>query len=252
MVDERDALLRQIDEEVRRERYLKLWNQYGVYVLGAVAAIVLGIGGWKWYEHEQRTAAARAGAQFAEITQLLGEGKKEDAIRGFEQIVKDGPTGYTQLAQLRLAADARQNGKKDEALKYYETLANDSSADELLRGFANLQIAALKVDTASWTETQNRLTDLVKDDSSWKYSARELLGLAAYKAGQYGEARKTFTELIAGADTPGSIRQRAQMVMTLITQKEAASSSPSTPAKTAGQDGKDKKGADKSGDAKTQ
>lgn len=252
MADERDAFLREIDEEVRRERYLKLWNQYGVYVLGVVGAIVLGVGGWKWYEADQRSAAARAGAQYAEITQLLSDGKKEDAISGFAQIVKEGPAGYTQLAKLRLAADARKNGKTDEALQYYEALANDTSADELLRGFAQLQIAALKVDTASWTETQNRLTDLVKDGSNWKYSARELMGLAAYKAGKFDEARKTFAELLAGTDTPGTIRQRAQMVMTLITQRQAGSTPAPAPAKEAGQDGKAKQGADKTGEAKTQ
>lgn len=253
MADERDAFLREIDEEVRRERLAKLWDKYGVYVLGVAGAIILSVAGWKWYQNYQVQQAARAGAQFVEITQLLAEGKNEEAVRGFEQIASEGPSGYAQLAQLRLAAHARKEGKTDEAIAHYEALAGNAAADDLLKSFANLQIAALKVDTASWTETQNRLNDLVKDDSSWKFAARELLGLAAYKAGKFEEARKTFTELLAAPDTPASIRQRAQLVMTLVTREAAATKSDG-----AGGDGPgsktpgSKEKADKAGEAKTQ
>lgn len=248
MADERDAFLREIDEEVRRERLLKLWDKYGVYALSAVAAIVLAVFGWKWYESERLSAAARAGAQFAEVTKLISEGKNQQAIEGFEQIATEGPSGYAQLAQLRLAATARKAGKTEEALRLYEALASNGSADSLLRGFAKLQIATLKVDTASWTEMQNQLTDLVKDDSSWKYSARELMGLAAFKAGKLNEARKVFTELLASTDTPATIRQRAQVAMTLVSRVPVTATQPKAPAKPAAT----KEKAKQAGDAKTQ
>ena len=32
MVDQRDSLAREIDEELRREQLLKLWEQYGTYI----------------------------------------------------------------------------------------------------------------------------------------------------------------------------------------------------------------------------
>ena len=225
MANERDAFMREIDEEVRRERYLRIWNAYGVYILGAAAAVVLIFGGWRFYVAQQQAAAARAGAQFVEVTQLLAEGKNEDGLRGFEQIAKEGPEGYAQLAKLRLAADARKQSKTAEAIAHYEALAKDQSADKLLRGFADLQIAALKVDTASWTEIKNHLTDLVKDDSAWKFAARELVGLAAFKAGEFSEARKAFTELLASGDTPATLRQRAQLALALVAQAEAPAES---------------------------
>lgn len=248
MANERDSFMREIDEEVRRERLMKLWDKYGVYILGGAAAIMLAVFGWKWYEAERNSAAAQAGAQFVEVSRLIAEGKNKEAIEGFEQIAKEGPTGYAQLAQLRLAAAARKAGKTDEAIRHYEALAGNSSADELLRGFAKLQIATLKVDTASWTEMQNQLTDLAKDDSSWKYSARELLGLAAYKAGKLNEARKTFTELLASGDTPQSIRQRAQVAMTLVTRAPVTPTQPKAPAEPPAT----KEKAKQAGEAKTQ
>ena len=250
MADERDAFLREIDEEVRKERFAKLWDKYGVLVLGVAGAIILTVAGWKWYQSYTHEQAARAGAQFVEITQLFSDKKKEDAIQGLEQIAKDGPSGYGQLAKLRLAAQARKDGKTDEAVTHYEALVNDSGADELLRSFAQLQIAALKVDTAPWTETQNRLNDLVKEESHWKFAARELMGLAAFKAGKYDQARQAFTELMAGSDTPATIRQRAQIVMALVSRETGEAGKAATKAATEKSATKDEK--QKAGDAKKQ
>lgn len=248
MADDRDAFLRQIDEEVRKERLAKLWDKYGVLAIGVAAAIILTVAGWKWYQSYVHGQAARAGAQFVEITQLFSEKKEQDAIRGLEQIAKDGPAGYGQLAKLRLAAQARKDGKADVAISHYEALANDSGADEILRSFAQLQIAALKVDTAPWTETQNRLNDLVKEESHWKYSARELMGLAAFKAGKYDQARQAFTELMAGPDTPATIRQRAQIVMALVSRETGESEQ--APTKAAAEKSPTKDEKQKAGDAK--
>ena len=40
-------LFREIDEELRQERFEKLWQNYGKYVIGAAVAVVLSVGGWK-------------------------------------------------------------------------------------------------------------------------------------------------------------------------------------------------------------
>ena len=47
----------------------------------------------------------------------------------------------------------------------------------------------LRLDSANWTDMQNRLNDLAADGNAWRFSARELLGLAAQKAGKTEEAR---------------------------------------------------------------
>ena len=53
----------------------------------------------------------------------------------------DGAGGYRALAQLQLAGSQNKQGKKAEALATYEALANDGSADPMLRDFARLQAA---------------------------------------------------------------------------------------------------------------
>ncbi|HUS98424.1 MAG TPA: tetratricopeptide repeat protein [Hyphomicrobiaceae bacterium] len=247
MADDQQALLRQIDEELRREQWAKLWDKYGVIALGAVAAVLAVYGGWRFYQYEATKAAQRYGAQFAEAGKLLTEKKDADALRGLEKIAKEGPSGYAALAKLKLAGEARKAGKTEDAVKLYQELAAQSGGDAILKSFAKLQIAWLKVDTASWTEMKNQLNDLAQETSPWRYSARELLGLAAYKAGEYAEARKAYQELLGASGVPQPMAQRAQIAMALVTREELKKSGGAAAATQPAA----KDGAAKPGDAKT-
>ena len=40
MVDERDAMLRELESEVRREQMAKLWDRYGIYAIVVAVLIV--------------------------------------------------------------------------------------------------------------------------------------------------------------------------------------------------------------------
>ena len=222
MADSNDNLLREVEEELRRERLEKLWKQYGNYVIAAAALIVVVVLGYKYLEQVRQEAAEAAGAQYAAAMILKSDGKKEEAAKAFETLAKEGPSGYQALARLQLAGLLNEQGKPAEALAVYELLAKDGSADSLLRGFAALQAASLRVGEADWTEMENRLNDLAADDSPWRYNARELLGLAAFKAGKHDEARKILEPLLADEKTPQGVVDRVQVVMGQIVATELA------------------------------
>jgi hypothetical protein len=69
---------------------------------------------------------------------------------------------------------------------------------------------------------QNRLNPLMGDESPWRYSARELMGLAAFKAGKTEEARTLLTPLLVDQKTPQSISERAQIVLAEIATADIA------------------------------
>lgn len=240
MSEDSDALIREIDEEMRRERLARLWDQYGALVIGGAVAIVLLVGGWQWYVAYKLDRAQTAGAQFQEAVDMLGGKKKSEGLAAFEQIAREGTPAYAILAKLRLAADQREAGKNAEALALYQEIADDTSGDKLLRSFASLQIASLKVDDGTWTEVQNRLNDLADDSSPWRYTARELLGLAAFKHKQWSEARQAYTSLMSDPAAPQAIRQRAQTAMALITRESGAGKADLKKAKSAEDGGKSK------------
>ena len=146
MADQRDSLLREVDEELRREQLLKLWEQYGTYIIAAAVLVIAGIGGYKYYEHRSALAAEAAGARMAIAARDVAQNRTAEAQKALDDIAATGPPGYAALARLRLAAADREAGKTAEAASAYEAIAKAAGTDPLLADYARLQAAMLRLD----------------------------------------------------------------------------------------------------------
>jgi hypothetical protein len=181
MVDNNDALFREVEEELRREQFAKLWQRYGTYIIGLAIAVVAVVGGAKLWESHRLAASQAAGAEFEAATKLAADGKAEEAAKAFDAIAATGPKGYAALAKLSQAGAYLKLDKRAEALEVFDRLAADTSADAMIANYARLQAASLRVGEADYAEIENRLKPLTGDDSAWRFTARELLGTAALR-----------------------------------------------------------------------
>jgi hypothetical protein len=217
-------LFREVDEDLRRERMAKMWDAYGVHVLVAAALIVASVAGykaWQWWTDKQ---AAENGAIFVKALALADDGKPAEMTAALMKISKDGPRGYALLAKLHLAAQFLSEGKTAEAGAQYDAIASDGYASELIRGFARVQSAAMVVDKSDMAEMRKRLQDLDTPASPWRASARELIGLAAYKDGKFDEAEEMFQLLAADSKTPAQMKKRAETLLALLVKPVPESS----------------------------
>jgi hypothetical protein len=233
MVDQKDSLAREVDEELRRERLLKLWEQYGTYLIAAVVVILAGIAAYKYVETRRARAAEAAGARLALAGRETAENKQAEAHKTLEEIAAAGPKGYATLARLRLAASRREVGNTKDAVSAYEAVAKEGGIDPLLADYARLQAAMLRLDSADWTEMENRLTGLAADGNAWRHGARELLALAAQKAGKIADAREEYQRLLSDPGTPPGIAGRARVMMSMLTEAELAKPETAAPAPSA-------------------
>ncbi len=64
------------------------------------------------------------------------------------------------------------------------------------------------------------LTDLTGSGNAWRHSARELLGLAAMRAGKTNEARELFEKVLSDPEAPSNIRERARLTMERIVAED--------------------------------
>jgi hypothetical protein len=213
---DRDSFLREVDEAVRQDQYRKLWDNYGVYALAGALLIVAGVAAYKGWSYWQERQAQDAGAKFSEALTLEGGDDEAKAHELLTSLAAQGPEGYRALARFQLAAAEAKAGDIDKAVADYDALASDASVDQILQGHAALQAAALRLDKADYAEMERRLKGLVDSNSAWRFSARELLGLSAYRLNNMREAEKQFSALIGDEDTPPNLRERADMMLALI------------------------------------
>jgi hypothetical protein len=221
-------IIREVDEELRHERYKKLWDRYGIFVVGAALLVVLGVAGWRGYEWYQAREAAKASARFETALQLAADGKRAEAETAFNEIAKDGTRGYRALARFRAAAEAGRTDVKA-GVAAFDAIAADTSLEPALRDIARVHAGYLLVDTASVPELTERLKALMDPASPFRYSANEILGLAHYRAGEIDAAQKIFAALIADGEVPPSMRNRMQ-VMNALVAGETGAAKPAAPA----------------------
>ena len=208
-------IFQEVDEEVRREQLKKLWERYGNLMIAACILLVAGIGGWRGYEYWQAKKAAQAGTAFERALTLAEAGKHKEAEAAFSQISADGTQGYRVLARLRGAAELVATDRPA-AIKAYEAIAGDKGVGQVIQDLAAVREGLLLVDTASYADMRQRLEPLTVPDRDFRHSARELLALSAWKAGDPATARKWTEMIMSDPGTPGGMRTRAEILSELI------------------------------------
>jgi hypothetical protein len=208
-------IFHEVDEEVRREQFKKLWERYGIYLIAAAVLFVAGIGAWRGYEYYVAKKAAAAGSAFEAAVTLSESGKHQEAEEAFAKVAAEAPAGYRVLARLRGASELAQI-KPADAIKAYDEIAGDPSVGPTVQDLASIRAGMIAVDTLPLAEMQRRLEPLAAPDRAFHSTARELLALSAWRNHDVVAARR-YLEMIAGdVDTPPGVRSRADVLSALI------------------------------------
>ena len=107
-----NEFIREVNDEYRRDRLAQIWSRYSGVFIGLAVLVVLGVGGWRYWQHAQAQQSEAASLRFEEALRRAKDGTPEDAEKAFAGVVADAPFGYRLLARLRAAAEA---GKADPA-----------------------------------------------------------------------------------------------------------------------------------------
>ncbi|MEM7123500.1 MAG: tetratricopeptide repeat protein [Pseudomonadota bacterium] len=209
MSDPSDQLMREIDEDLKREQWQKLWKAYGRYAVGGlvlVLVVVLAFVGWREY---RQGSLAQDGYIYWHADRAAAFGDHVAAAEGFGQLVEDGSGGYPALGGLRQAASLAVAGDRESALELYDRIAAEAGPETATGQLARLYAAMLMLDSADSRQIAERLEPLAADGAPWRFSARELQGLLAMRDGDNQEAQRIFDALIADPETPTTLRNRA-------------------------------------------
>jgi hypothetical protein len=211
----KDSLIREIDEDLRRDRMLRLWKRYRGLLAAAVGLLLVTVAGVQAWSYLKEKRVAEAAAALADADGLAAADPAA-ALAGFARLADDGPAGYALIARFEEAALRARQGDRAGAIAAYEQ-AGRQTADPLYRDLATLmalmvtlQAPLAEVDTAA---VQAKLTGLAADGSPWRFSARELQAMVALKSGQTGEAERLLQQLRDDAAAPAGIRERAELIL---------------------------------------
>lgn len=211
-----DSFIREVDEELRQDKFNALWRRYGVWLITAAVLVVLGTAAFRAYDYWNTTRANSSGDAFLQALTLANEGKSDEALKALEALQEDGYGSYPLLARMRAATVLAEKGDMDAAVAEFDAVSADGSIAEAIRDMARLRAALLLVDNGSYSDVAARAEVLAVDGNALRHSAREALGLAAWKEGKFEDALRLFEQINGDNEAPRNLRQRASVMAELI------------------------------------
>jgi hypothetical protein len=209
-------IFREVDEDIRREQYKKLWDRFGIYVIGLAVLIVVLTAGYRGWVYWQERQAQATGDRFLAALQLAEAGKHDEAEAALAVIAGDGTGGYPMLAKFRIATEKAAKGDKTGAVAEFDQVATDRSTPALIKDMARLRAALILTETASLSDLEARIGDLAATGNPWRNSAREFLGLTAWRTGDLAAAKKYYDQIAADQEKPQDLATRTEMMLSLI------------------------------------
>ncbi len=223
---------KEVDESLREDRASSLWRKWGGTVIAALAGIVLVVAGFEVNRALTTRAADLAADQYAEASKAAAEGKWKEAGDKFARLTKSAPQGYRILAAHQYAAALLEQGKKDEAIKVFEDAAGKSKG--LWSDLARLKLAYLQADEKNIAGLEEILRPLLAGkDSALKMNARDLIAAKALASGDLKRAESEYRLLKLAPDAPSGVRQSAEIGLAVIARDRPANAATGTGAGTA-------------------
>ncbi|MDO9561700.1 MAG: tetratricopeptide repeat protein [Bradyrhizobium sp.] len=208
-------LFDEVDEDIRRDQLRKIWERYSIYIVAGALLIIAAVGGWRGYAYLEAKKAAEAGAAFDKASELSEQNKHAEAEAAFADLAAKAPSGYRVLARLRVAAEAASRDPQA-AAKLYDDIAADRSVGAPEQDLARVRAAGLLLETSTYPNMLQRLEPATLPGATFRHTARELLALSAWRANDTTAARQWLDVIANDAETPASLRSRAEALQALL------------------------------------
>ena len=211
-----DSFIREVNEELRQDQAKALWDRYGPAFIALAVIVVLGTAAYVGWQYWTESRANKSGDAFSAALLLANTGKADEAVAAFDALEKDGYGAYPLLARMRASTALFDKGDFTGAVAGFDEVSKDSSIPEAIRDMARLRAALILVDKGSYADVSSRAEQLTNDTNTLRHSAREALGLSAWKAGKAKDALALFDQIAADEAAPRNVRQRATLMSELI------------------------------------
>lgn len=213
MAHDNDSFIREVNEEIRSEHMQRIWSRFGKIIIGVAVLIVLVTAGHRGYVYWESHNASASGDRFLAALKLAADNKPDEALAAFEALEADGTGSYPVLAQMRAAAVLAQKGDAEGAVAAFKQVSGESSAPEAMRDVAKLRAAWLLIDAGTYEQVSAEAEVLTGGNHALRNSAREALGLAAYKADDMVRSKEWFQAIADDATAPRNVSSRAQIML---------------------------------------
>jgi hypothetical protein len=206
-------IFREVDEDIRKERYINLFRKYGVYVIAIIVIIVGTLAGIQFYSGYQ---VNKNEMLFAEYINII-ENNSDDTL---EKLSDSGNTSNLFLNGMYLLKRSDllvASGQIDQATLLLSEAIEDNTLNKIHNDVAIYKLLMINIETLSIEEIKSYQNKLISEVDAF-YLTEELIAIKFLIEGQKEDAIKKFSELSTNNSVPIEIKNRSAVFIKIASQ----------------------------------
>lgn len=212
-----EEFIKEVDEDLKEEKRVKLWKKLLPYVLGFSFGIILIISSFVFWETHTKKTNQSLGDDFTAAVDLANENDIDAALLALDRIVDKGSDGYATIAKMKKASLLIDKGNFDEGLSIYLDLEKNA-VDQSFRDIATILYVLNSMDKID-SEVLLRKIQPLENSKVWQSSALELKAFIYLKDKKNVSAKEVFQSILNLKSSPSSLSTRARNMIEYLKDK---------------------------------
>ena len=200
-------ILRQVDEDLRKDRLLKIWKLYGIYIVSVILIGLISLAGYQYY---LSNTYSKNEAIVAKYIDAINSKDLNSSINQLSELDNSDNSYIKGLSQLKRAEIYVSLDQKDQALKLLQEISVDSSLDQIIKDLALYKYLMLQLTALN----KDQYIDLIKEnhlnESQFKYLFKELKGIKFLIEGEKTASAEMFDSIILDQNSPNELKLRSK------------------------------------------
>ena len=204
-------ILRQVDEDLRKERLTSLWNRFKIYIISITLLLIISVSVYQYLEISKYNEKVSTIENYYKATNNVSV----DVMLGKLETIKTSNEFSQNLIDLKMADIHVVKGDIELGLKKLEQIFK-SKNKSILGDLALYKYLMLKIDEVTLNEVNNLIENFNSKENNFNYLFSELVGIKNIIDGQYSEGKIIFESLLNDPSVSNEIKIRAEKYINII------------------------------------
>lgn len=200
-------ILRQVDEDLRKDRLLSIWRSYRVYIAGSILIILIVLSGYQYHLFSTKT---KNEVIVEDYIQAINSTDIDISINRLVELDKSANSYIVGLAKLKRAELYFTSGKNVQAINLLKSISSDDSLDQVIRDLALYKYLMVQLDVIEKDLYFEIIDSQNLSESKFKYLFKELRALKHLIHGEKINSLEVFESIILDENSPMNVKIRAE------------------------------------------
>ena len=200
-------ILRQVDEDLKKDRLLAIWNSYRVYIVGFIILILISLSGYQYYLSSSKSKNEAIVEAYINAISSTDNNISLNQLMKLDQSSNSYIKGLSKLKRVELYFALENN---EEALQLLESISNDDTLNQVIRDLALYKYLMVQLDILDADQYFAIIDEQILRDSKFKYLFKELKAIKYLIQGKKTNSLEIFDTIILDESAPSDLKIRAE------------------------------------------